>query len=211
MQALRECDPDLTVIVPVYNLERYIRKLLASLKDQELGEYGVEFIFVLNNCTDGSEDVIRSSGLDCEILFCTEQGCGPARNVGMDAARGEFIWFMDGDDWLLSKTAIRDVIYMAKSNGFNIMRIPFQSDRFAVQYYSMVWQYIMRREFIDEFRFPAIQPAEDDAFMAMVLRKAGWDRTTYLLMPQAPSALYFYNYLREGSNMYRHLILKEKI
>ena len=60
MPTLHECD--LSVIVPVYNLERYIIPLLISLKGQDLGEYQVEYIFVLNNCTDRSKEVIEKSG-----------------------------------------------------------------------------------------------------------------------------------------------------
>ena len=107
MSTLQQRDPDVSVIVPVYNLERFILPLLVSLKEQRLGRFTAEYIFVLNNCTDKSEQIIRSSGLPCKILTCTEQGCGPARNVGLREARGEYIWFMDGDDWLLNRKALQ--------------------------------------------------------------------------------------------------------
>ena len=100
MQTLQQRDPDLSVIVPVYNLEEYIGQLLTSLKAQVLDDVQVEYIFVLNNCTDDSEGVIRRSGLEgIKIINCEEQGCGPARNAGFDISRGEFVWYMDGDDW----------------------------------------------------------------------------------------------------------------
>ena len=199
MPAMFKCD--ISVIVPVYNLERFIQPLLITLKDQQLDEYKAQYIFVLNNCTDNSEKVIRDSGIKCEILNCKQQGCGPARNVGLEHATGEYIWFMDGDDWLLSETAIRDAL-----NGIgdhDILRIPFDSDRFTWPYFSMVWQYLFRHDFIKEFRFPDFQPGEDDAYMTAVLDKAGYDRDSYTTMPCAIRPLYFYNYGREGSNMYR--------
>lgn len=211
MPTLRERDIDLSVIIPVYNLENYLGPMLKSLQEQEIGDYSIEIIFVLNNCTDRSEDVIRDSGLDCTILYCTTQGCGPARNVGMDYATGEYIWFMDGDDWLLSDTAIKDALDKAKTEDLNILLIPFDSDTFKWMYFSMVWQYLLRREFIDEFRFPSIQPAEDDVFMASVLWKAGYTRNSFVFMPSLGRPKYFYNYLREGSNMFRYQILGEKI
>ena len=54
MQALQQRDPDLSVIIPVYNLERFLAPMLDTLKAQKLGNYQVEIIFVLNNCTDHS-------------------------------------------------------------------------------------------------------------------------------------------------------------
>ena len=204
MQALYERDPDLSIIIPVYNLERFLGPMLHSLKSQDFGDYAVEIIFVLNNCTDASEQVIRDSGLPCRLITCPRQGCGPARNAGMDAATGEYIWFMDGDDWLLSPRAVFSVLDRAKREHLNILLIPFASARFNAVYYSMVWQYLLRREFIKGIRFPAIQPAEDDAFMAEVLSRTGLNRSTFIFLPTMPEQLYYYNYLREGSNMWRH-------
>ena len=211
MSTLFKRTTDLSVIVPVYNLELYLAPLLATLKEQNPGDYLVEYIFVLNNCTDRSEDVIRDSGLECQIMNCTQQGCGPARNAGMDVATGEYIWFMDGDDWLLSKTAIRDVLTKAKAEDLNILRIPFESNHYHGQYFSMVWQYLLRHSFIRGLRFPAIQPAEDNIYMGLVLSMCGYDPWTYLQMPHMDRPLYYYNYLREGSNMYRVNVLHESI
>lgn len=203
MPTLCECSADISVIIPVYNLEEYLQPMLDSLLGQDLGDYKAETIFVLNNCTDASEYVIRDSGLDCTILNCTTQGCGPARNAGFDYSSGRFIWFMDGDDWLLSTTAIRDALDIAYAWDTNILRVPYQSNLYKYQYFSMVWQYIFKRDFIKEFRFPDYQPAEDDAYTAAVLSKAGYNTYTYMRMPHIGQNLYFYNYMRDGSNMFR--------
>ena len=204
MQTLLERDPDLSVIVPVYNLEKYIEPMLTSLKIQELGDYKVECIFVLNNCTDESERVIRESGLECTILECSEQGCGPARNVGFEASKGQYIWYMDGDDWLLSTRAIRLVLDAVYQNELSILRVPFESDKFKMQYFSMVWQYVLWRGLIKDIRFPAIQPCEDDRYMEKVLGRLGLNCWEYGAVPLISKPLYYYNYMREGSNMYRH-------
>ena len=199
------CECDLSIIIPVYNLENFLTPMLTSLKGQ-VHDYKVEHIFVLNNCADRSEEVIRESGIDCTIIECTEQGCGPARNAGFEIARGKYIWFMDGDDWLLYKDAIQEA--MDKVQGKDIIRVPFISDLYQDQYFSMVWQYVLRKDFVKEFRFPSIQPAEDDAYMREVLNKLRCYK--HLSLPKTDRALYFYNYLREGSNMYR-CMLGEKI
>ena len=202
---------DLSIIIPVYNLEHYIQPMLDSLKAQELGKYKIEIIFVLNNCTDKTEEVICNSGLDCIITSCETQGCGPARNKGFKLSTGKYIWFLDGDDWLISNTAVKDVLDKAYFEDVNVLYIPFVSELYRWQYFSMVAQYVMRRSYIEEFRFPDYQPAEDDAYMDMVLRKAGHNRGNYFQLPRMNKPLWNYNYLREGSNMYRVNILGEKI
>lgn len=204
MPTLQQRAPDISIIIPVYNLERWIQPMLDSLKAQDLGPYTAEIFFVNNNSTDGTEQRIRESGLPCEIITCTEQGCGPARNAGLDRARGEYIWFMDGDDWLTEPTAVREALDKARRDGLDILRIPYRTEKFWGQYFSMVWQYLFRRDFIEGFRFPSIQPAEDDAFTEQVLRKAGHGRHDYMALPSIDRPLYFYNFDREGSNMYRH-------
>ena len=203
--------PDISIIIPVYNLERFITPMLDSLKAQELEEYTAEIFFVLNNCTDRSEVLIRESGIDCTILSCTTQGCGPARNTALDEATGEYIWFMDGDDWLLTNTAVRDVLDLAHEHDLDIIRIAYASNGFYFNYFSMVWQYLLRRDFVQEFRFPDYQPGEDDAYMDGVLSKAGYDRYNFLGLPCMARPQYYYNYKREGSNMYRYENLGEKI
>ncbi len=199
MPTLRECD--LSVIIPVYNLENFLDPMLSTLKAQDFGCYDVEIIFVLNNCTDNSEQVIRDSELPCVIMYCDEQGCGPARNAGLEQARGEYIWFMDGDDWLLSDTAIKDALTAAQVLDLDILRIPYDSNYYKWLYFSMVWQYLIRKDFIGDVRFPNYQPGEDDAFTATLLAKANY---IYPNMPSLNAPLYYYNYNREGSNMFRY-------
>lgn len=202
---------DLSIIIPVYNLEEWITPMLDSLKAQDMGGYDVEIIFVLNNCTDDTEGVIRRSGLDCKLIECKIQGCGPARNAGLDVAQGEYIWTFDGDDWLMSDTAVKQVLDRVKRDGMDILRVPFSHDKYKYNYFAMMCQYVIRREFIGDIRFPNYQPAEDDAFMEMVLYKAGLNKHTYVALPHLNKELYYYNYLRPGSNMYRHQVLGEKI
>lgn len=210
MPTLCEREIDLSIIVPVYNLEEWITPMLDSLKAQDMDGYAVEIIFILNNCTDDTEGVIRRSGIDCKIIECTTQGCGPARNAGLEIARGEYVWMIDGDDWLLSDTAVKQILDRVKRDGMNILRIPFCHEKYKYNYFSMVMQYVMKRDYIKEFQFPNYQPAEDDAFMDMVLRKAGYNRDTYMFLPFIKHELYYYNYMRPGSNMYRYH-LGEKI
>lgn len=200
MSTLCERSTDVSIIIPVYNLEHHIQPMLDSLAAQRT-DYATETIFVLNNCTDKSEDIIRASGIG-EILYCTKQGCGCARNVGLDHATGEFIWFLDGDDWLLSDTAIQEALDVAQ--GHDLIRVAWESNSFRLNYFSMVWQYLIRSTLARSVRFPDYQPSEDDAYMEKILAQAGYNRYNFMYLPTT-SDLYFYNYLRDGSNMQRYL------
>ena len=204
MPTLYECD--LSIIIPVYNLERFLEPMVESLRRQQT-MYTCEILWVLNNCTDRSEEILRDA--PGRILYESRQGCGCARNKGLEEARGEYVWFMDGDDWLLSDHAIEQAMDLAM--GKNIIRVPYLSSGFRRQFFSMVWQYVIRRELIGSIRFPEIQPCEDNAFMEEIFSKTGYTIDTYLRMPTVGEAQYYYNYLREGSNMYRFLILHEQI
>lgn len=202
---------DLSVIVPVYNLEEWIKPLLDSLKIQKIEDYTVEYIFVDNNCTDNTVNIIKDSGIECQILRCEIQGCGAARNVGFEASIGEYIWFLDGDDWLATDTAIKDALDKIKGDHVDMILVGHENEYKEFKYFSMVWQYVFRREFIAEFRFPDIQPSEDDAYMDMVLAKCGLNRRTYVHLPKIDRPLYHHMDRRPGSNMYRFLVLGEKI
>ena len=194
---------DLSVIIPVFNLEKYITPMLNCLKEQDLGDYTVEYILVLNNCTDRSEDVIKASGLPCTILNCIQQGCGCARNKGFENCHGDYVWFLDGDDWLTSKTAIKEALDFVK--GKDIVRIPFISNKFNMEYFSMIWQYVFAHDFIQGITFRKVQPSEDDDYMWKVFTKMGITAEQYKVIPTYDKPLYYYNYLREGSNMWRYM------
>lgn len=90
-----------SVIIPVYNIEKYIERCVDSVKNQTFKD--LEIILV----DDGSKD---SSGLICDNLAKTDirinvihqKNMGPseARNAGLRVAKGEYIGFIDGDDWI---------------------------------------------------------------------------------------------------------------
>lgn len=193
---------DLSVIVPCYNTEHYISKLLDSLKEQDVGNYKVEYIFVNNLCTDNTMQVVKDSGLNAKIRYCGARGCGCARNTGLRYATGKYIWFMDSDDWLLSNTAIKQVLDLAQDK--SIVRIRWDSNSFDKLHFSMVWQYCISRELIGDTKFPNIQPCEDDEFMREILAKIGLTWKTFKEIPCPEDRLYYYLYERVGSNMYRY-------
>ena len=90
-----------SVIVPVYNVEKYVRQCLESLKAQTLED--VEFVIIDDGSTDSSGRICDEYSIDSRFrVFHTEnRGLSAARNRGLDEARGEWIEFVDSDDWVL--------------------------------------------------------------------------------------------------------------
>lgn len=90
-----------SVIVPVYNVEKYILECIASLKSQTLKE--IQFILVDDGSTDNSYELIKKSIRSDErflLVHQTNSGAGKARNKGISFATGEYIGFVDSDDFI---------------------------------------------------------------------------------------------------------------
>lgn len=91
--------PKVSVIVPAYNAADYLAECLQSIADQTMGDF--EAIVVDDASTDSTPEIIRRFAADdsrFRLLSVSHGGVSRARNSGMDAARGEYICFVDADD-----------------------------------------------------------------------------------------------------------------
>lgn len=194
---------DLSIIIPCHNLEKYITPLLNSLKAQK-HEYEVEYIFILDDCTDNTERAIRASNLEnIKILYCNVHSCGLARNIGFENSQGKYIWFIDGDDWLLSNTAIQLVLDTIIKEDLNRLRIKFDTTKdFLKENPVMVWQYIFLKDLISNIKFKEVQPGEDFYFMREVINTESNLKLSKI--GKIKEYLYFYNYGRPDSNNIIH-------
>ena len=94
-------EPKISVIVPVYNAEKYLRKCLDSLIFQTYGN--LEIICVNDGSTDKSLDILNEYKVsDSRIIVVDKENEGQsvARNIGLDIATGDYISFIDSDDWV---------------------------------------------------------------------------------------------------------------
>lgn len=111
-----------SVIVPVYNVEKYIEKCLNSLVKQTLKE--IEIIVVNDGSPDNSQDVIDKfvKKYPKKVIGLTKKngGLSSARNFGLKHVNGEYITFVDSDDYL-DLTALEKMYNKAKSNNFDIV------------------------------------------------------------------------------------------
>lgn len=95
--------PKLSVVIPVYNVEPYLRECLDSVLSQSYADW--EAVCVNDGSTDGSATILEEyAAKDQRIQVITRSngGLSAARNTGMNAAQGEYILFLDSDDWLES-------------------------------------------------------------------------------------------------------------
>ena len=95
----------LSIIIPVYNVEIYIDKCLRSCIDQDIPLSNYEIIVVNDGTKDNSLLIVTSIAEEYSNIIIVSQeneGLGSARNKGLSLAKGEFVWFVDSDDWILS-------------------------------------------------------------------------------------------------------------
>ncbi len=94
---------DISIIVPVYNVERYLESSLTSLIDQSFTNF--EVLCIDDGSTDGSLEILRkfqAKDKRFKILTQSNMGAGSARNLGIKSAKGKYILFVDSDDQLES-------------------------------------------------------------------------------------------------------------
>lgn len=94
--------PQFSIIIPVYNVEKYLRECLDSVLNQSYtGRY--EVICVNDGSTDGSLAILLEYAKnypDLNVVDSENGGTASARNIGIRNAKGEYIWFVDSDDWV---------------------------------------------------------------------------------------------------------------
>ena len=120
----------LSIIVPVYNVEKYIRETLLSIYEQGFDESKFEVIVVNDGTPDGSMRIVSEFAQKYENLHVINQenqGLSGARNSGLQVARGEYIWFVDSDDTIAEKSLnyIEVVVSEKKADvyAFDLIRV----------------------------------------------------------------------------------------
>ncbi|EQB88375.1 hypothetical protein M918_04335 [Clostridium sp. BL8] len=95
-------DIKISVIIPVYNVEKYITKTMESLISQTLKEF--ELILVDDGSKDSSielaEGILKGSHINYRVIKKVNEGVSRARNTGIDIAQGTYIYFLDSDDYI---------------------------------------------------------------------------------------------------------------
>lgn len=169
----------LSIVIPVYNVELYIRKCIESVIELPLRTEDYEIIVVNDGTPDNSMDIVKEYETRPNIYIVSQEnkGLGGARNTGLRNAKGEWVYFFDSDDYIdavqfagLFEKACDDetvdiitgdyyyVINNEKADGKYIINtdddIVLPGEDFLVRYYStvntMVWRSIYRKSMLIE-------------------------------------------------------------
>ena len=117
-------NPKISVIIPIYNVEEYIEDTLNSLLNQTIIK-DMEILMIDDGSFDGSRYIIEKYSLDYENFYAyhkENEGPGIARNLGIDLAKGEYIHFLDSDDYVLPNTYER-AYEIAKNNNSDFLSL----------------------------------------------------------------------------------------
>lgn len=204
--------PKFSIIVPAHNSASFITKCLESVTTQHFRDF--ELIVVCDACTD---DTWRVAIDYADNVLTTNFGNdGPPRQAGVDAARGDWILFLDDDDWWMHEYTL-DIINNALGDetGIDILLFGFifktigyaQPLRKNGGIWPAVWNKCYRRSFIKDTPFRSIVPTPDgDA------ADIDWTRRIIQLQPRISTLdmpLYYYNYGRSGSQTVEKVLRKE--
>ena len=183
----------LSLIVPVYNVEKYLEECLDSLLDQDVDKSEYEIVCVNDGSTDGSLEILRDYAARFPNIVVVDKengGVATARNAGLDAARGDYIWFFDSDD-VMHRNALGQIfraldggkpdrlmigvyVFGAELTQDEREKIAGHTLKVNAHFYdSIVCGSVLRREFLREhncrFHYPQIAHGEDGIFMYEVL------------------------------------------
>ena len=109
-----------SVIIPVYNVEKYLRECLDSVVTQDLDD--IEIICINDGSTDGSSRILAEYATQYEklaILDKENSGLSAARNSGLSVAKGKYILFLDSDDLLSDSSAVSRLYDKAEHDGLD--------------------------------------------------------------------------------------------
>lgn len=196
MLATRLKTPKFSIIIPAHNAEEHGLKAFHSIKSQRFTDY--ECIVVCDACEDMTAEVAMAFGFHAVRTNFGNDGL--ARSMGLDLARGEWVLFMDDDDWWLHDFVLEQLAEKLEQVDCDALLFSFiwQHVGYAKPLgnrgfpWPAVWNKCWRRDFIGKTRFPNVYSVSDSFFHREMMlkepRMAVWD------MP-----LYYYNYLRPGS------------
>lgn len=182
----------ISVIVPIYNVAPYLRECLDSILSQT--HRNLEIILINDGSTDGSEEIAKEYLQDSRVGLISQKngGLSQARNVGMRKATGDFVIFVDSDDYLslsfleeMLKVALKyqvdfvcneNIIYFEESFPPKFQKANHSSikvcipDSSNIIFGGAVWRFLFSRDFLMRCSVEFLEGKiyEDEAFLYMV-------------------------------------------
>ena len=193
----------ISLVIPVHNLENFIEPLLCSLKYQMYDHNEIEPIFICDSCIDRTHEIIekylRESYQHMIILDREYRSSGLSRNDGLEAATGEIIWLLDGDDWIVDNYAIAKIVrFFEDCPDEYVVHLNWAHNNFHLPDYKFtVWQWAFRAKWAKSIKFSSQKYDDDVKWVTDMMRTYGF----YEGFKTLTSLYYFYNFNREGSVM----------
>ena len=164
-----------SVIVPVYNVKEYLEQCLDTVIHQTL--QNMEIILVNDGSTDGSDEICEKYvGLDSRVSLIHQKNAGlaAARQAGLNVARGEYIGFVDSDDWL-ELSMYEEMYTAAKDSGADIVfcNVYRDEDKKEQVYFKPGFY---NREEMERVIFPRLLANFDDNKNECTIRWCNWLR-----------------------------------
>lgn len=114
--------PKISVVMPVYNVGEYVGECLNSIINQSL--YDIEIICVNDGSTDNSLEILNTYAEKNKriiVINKKNEGSGIARNTGLKIATGEYIYFVDSDDWLDNEKVLEEIYEKASTENLDML------------------------------------------------------------------------------------------
>lgn len=202
----------ISIIVPAYNVELYVKQCILSLVNQNVSKDYYEIICVNDGSTDRTGDVLNEIKKQyCNIIVVNQdnQGVSVARNKGLDYARGDYIWFVDADDYI-RENCLDSILKTLKESQCDCLSVlPFSfydgqtidfkhitAEMSQPELKNFLWTKIIKKERVTSnniFFEPTISYAEDCVFMIQL--------NPFLVKKDKLNEIVYYYRLRENSLM----------
>ena len=206
-----------SIIIPVYNAQKYLRRCLDSLINQTLKE--IEIICINDGSTDNSLNILKEyEQNDSRIIIINQEnsGIGKARNSGIKIAKGEYIGFVDADDWVdkdyyeklynAAKKYDSDIAagdFYREGKIFKTKKLKHTAEEFitdkekifkkaVIPRYNYVWNKIYRSSEVKKYLFDNVRYYEDILWLCKVL---------FYLKGYVTVADTFYHYIRNPKSV----------
>lgn len=126
----------LSIIIPVYNVKQYLRKCVDSVLHQDLAHEEYEIILVNDGSTDGSGELAEMLATEintnfpnhCVLINQENKGLSEARNAGMKVANGDYIQFVDSDDYI-EPDVLGTLLQKVEEEHLDVLRFDYQNVR----------------------------------------------------------------------------------
>jgi len=197
--------PKVSAVIPVYNLEAYIGECLDSLVNQTLSD--IEIICVDDGSTDGTGEVLRDyASRDKRVTAIRQEhaGVSVARNRGVEQATGEYLYFLDGDDYL-ALHALETLYVRATTDSLDVLHLDasplFDSDELEAEHCGYKSYYRRKRD------YPGVRSGQE--LLALMSENHDWKPAVWLQFIKADTyrelKLSFYEGIVHEDNLFSFL------